>query len=67
MPKLNRIGGAFKDKVRVLALTCPICAGGAETYTTHGCPACGGTKRILPSPRSELEEMATILRTELLK
>lgn len=58
------IGMDFRRRVRALALTCPICRDGAETYTRYGCPACGGTGRVDPTPREDLEAAAEMFRRE---
>lgn len=62
---MNRIDPVFRGQIQAMALTCPICRDGDNSYMAHGCPACGGTKQIDPTPRADLEEMAEMLRREL--
>ena len=52
----------FREMVRPFDLSCPFCTTDTEMFTTHGCPACGGTKRIDPTPRPDLEMIAEALR-----
>ena len=52
----------FREKIRGYDLSCPFCRAKIDMHCTHGCPACGGTRRIDPEPRKDLEAIADALR-----
>lgn len=55
----------FQEKIAGYECSCPFCRDKIEMFCTHGCPACGGTGRIDPTPRDDLEEIAGAFRRVL--
>lgn len=55
----------FREQIAGYDNSCPFCRDGIEMYCTHGCPACGGTKRIDPQPREDLEQIAEAFRCSI--
>lgn len=65
MTTIMRLSPRARQEIREMLLTCPVCHQNAETFTTHGCPACNETKRIDPQPREDLEAIAETFRRGL--